>query len=789
MKHIRLFNSLILLTASALLLLSGCNKAFDPVGAGSITVEASIGTMTKVTTDGVVSSFEEGDKIAVYAWTGSAAAVPAERVVDGVVNTLGGDGKWTPASQMRWKVGTDAHYFLGVSPVRAVSDFTADAVTLSGDYAKDDLLFAKRLEGLTPGTTPVALTFEHAMAMLTVNLKVRNEFGASPAVSVSVSAKSGATVNYLTQAVAATGTASERSLTAAASAPTGYTHSFIGIQVPQEGVRTITITVAGQNYIYEAGEDIPLTSGHHTTLGLIVGKDKIELFGVSVKDWETDALADGNALPTFLLTPLTLETVDASATMNVTFSSTLSSAREFQYSLDGGESWNTMTVAAGKPRYTDQSLTPHEKEPATVVITDVRQILLKAANESYGERSSIGLENPVGDFDRNLRISVDTDCYIYGNMMSLVGGDQFATRTDLKEDRTFEGMFTENAHLKSHPDKKLALPATTLTARCYRQLFYRCTALTIAPDLPAKVLTDRCYSLMFHDCSALTATPALPATTLAVFCYYGMFSNCMALTSASELPAPTLAAYCYQEMFRGCTSLTEAPELLAVEAAKYSCESMFKDCSALKTAPSNLAATVADHCYEFMFESCMFLESAPELPAMTMAPYCYAAMFRDCPSLETAPALPATTLANNCYDSMFYNYSGVPYYKLKNAPALPATTLADYCYASMFRGCTALTKAPDLPAKELKSGCYVSMFYNCSSLNYLKCLATSIASDVTVSSPTFDWVSNVPENGTFVKDASVAYGSGEFWDTSDRFGSTTNCAAFFLKQWTVSNAE
>ena len=86
MTHIRLFNSLIFLTASALLLLSGCNKAFDPVGAGSITVEASIGAMTKVTTDGVASSFVEGDKIAVYAWTGSAAAVPAERVVDGVVD-------------------------------------------------------------------------------------------------------------------------------------------------------------------------------------------------------------------------------------------------------------------------------------------------------------------------------------------------------------------------------------------------------------------------------------------------------------------------------------------------------------------------------------------------------------------------------------------------------------------------------------------------------------------------------------------------------------------------------
>ena len=281
---------------AAALVLVACTK--DPAfrDAGGITVEASIGPLTKVATTGAASSLETGDRIAVYAWTGSATAVPAERVVDGIVNTLGGDGKWTPASQMRWKVGSDAHYFLGVSPVRAISDFTADAFALSGVYATDDLLVARKLDGVKPGSGAVALSFAHAMAQLTVNVKVRNEFGASPAVSVSVSAKSGATVNYLTQAVTATGDASALSLTAAASAPSGYTHSFSGIQVPQTGVRTITLTVAGKEFVYEAAEDIPLTSGHHTTLGLVLGKDRLELSGVSVSEWTAGtALSGGDA--------------------------------------------------------------------------------------------------------------------------------------------------------------------------------------------------------------------------------------------------------------------------------------------------------------------------------------------------------------------------------------------------------------------------------------------------------------------------------------------------------------
>ena len=488
------------------------------------------------------------------------------------------------------------------------------------------------------------------------------------------------------------------------------------------------------------------------------------------------------------LTPLTLEAVNEGATMTITFENTLSKAIDLQYSFDGGQAWHSMHIDAGKPRYTDLSSNYHEESPGKKTLSGIKQILIKAKNESYGEYSSVGLDTST-EYERKLHISVDADCYIYGNMMSLVGGDQFASRIDLKEDRTFEGMFMDNKTLKSHPDKKLLLPATTLTDMCYRLMFWNCTALTVAPDLPAKVMKEKCYSGMFTGCSALTATPALPATSLAKSCYYGMFSNCSSLTSVSDLPAPKLDPYCYQEMFRGCTSLTKAPELLATEAAAYSCASMFWGCSALKTAPSKLAATVAEHCYDSMFDNCTFLESAPELPAMTMAPYCYAAMFRRCPSLVSAPDLPALTLANHCYDSMFFNQEKVPGYKLKNAPALPATTLADGCYTNMFRGCYSLTKAPDLLAKELKSDCYANMFYNCTSLNYLKCLATSIASDAETS-PTYCWLNGVSGPGTFIKDKSVEYGPNKFWDTLNEYGSKTTCAAKVLRdgEWTVDDA-
>ena len=124
----------IVLSIASLLALAGCLKDPGPSDADLITVEASIGPQTKVdyTNGGVGSSFADGDKIAVYAWTGSASPVPATRAVDGVVNTLGSGG-WSPASLMRWKSMTDTHYFLGVSPVHAISNFTADPYTLDPD--------------------------------------------------------------------------------------------------------------------------------------------------------------------------------------------------------------------------------------------------------------------------------------------------------------------------------------------------------------------------------------------------------------------------------------------------------------------------------------------------------------------------------------------------------------------------------------------------------------------------------------------------------------------------------
>ena len=135
--------NIILIAAAGMLALVGCNKEPEMADGGNITIEASVGAMTKVSYNGNKTAFTAGDQIAVYGWTGSAAEVPATRLVDGVANTLGSNGKWTPAFPMLWKAGADKHYFLGVYPVHAITDFTSDTYTLNpADYTASDLLIA-----------------------------------------------------------------------------------------------------------------------------------------------------------------------------------------------------------------------------------------------------------------------------------------------------------------------------------------------------------------------------------------------------------------------------------------------------------------------------------------------------------------------------------------------------------------------------------------------------------------------------------------------------------------------
>ena len=315
--------------------------------------------------------------------------------------------------------------------------------------------------------------------------------------------------------------------------------------------------------------------------------------------------------------------------------------------------------------------------------------------DNIGDKVSFRAKLPNGAFygDYGNVFTCDKDCYIYGNIMSLLSKDDFATMTSVP-DNAFRGLFRDNAHIHNHPSKALVLPATVLGNYCYQEMFKNCDALTTAPALPATSLAQNCYCMMFYDCEALTTAPALPATSLAEWCYKSMFSGCTNLQTAPVLPATSLAKSCYSSMFQNCTSLVSAPDLPAT--------------------------TLAEECYNEMFAYCTQLSSASELPATTLAEGCYEEMFSNCTSLTTAPTLPAPTLVDYCYYLMFEECSNL------NSVTCLATSIPDgvFCTGNWLDGVAAsgtFIKAPSMTSwtsgvSGIPSGWTTSSFVNLANL-------------------------------------------------------------------------
>ena len=188
---------------------------------------------------------------------------------------------------------------------------------------------------------------------------------------------------------------------------------------------------------------------------------------------------------------------------------------------------------------------------------------------------------------------------VYGNIMSLVNEEGFATATGLTSSNAFNELFKGNLNLCDASG--LQLPATTLTTSCYESLFEGCTSLTAAPKLPATILAEDCYSSMFAGCTSLSIAPSLPAETLAEGCYSGMFVDCTYLTSVpTTLPATILQEYCYLQMFSGCISLTVAPTLPAPDLVIGCYVEMFYECESLESVTCLATATSDDYTSEWL---------------------------------------------------------------------------------------------------------------------------------------------------------------------------------------------
>ena len=476
--------------------------------------------------------------------------------------------EWIPQDEkfLKWESETmnfTAYYpasYAGGTPTQP-TEYTSEASLAAADY----MSFSNSVNKPTDNNT-LTLTMERQMARVVVDIAGFNDQYA------------GATVNNIKsvsiKGVKAYKHSDKKFYALMVPCDAQSTENFLSLEVGEGNTETLTgipVLEAGKSYTYQ----------------ITVGKNKVVVTGITVKDWTTGETFEGKATPT----PYVTFTAEGEQTFKLVKNGYFPS--NIEYSVNEGE-WNIL-------KETDEILFGGDKG----------KLQLRGTNNLNGT-SADNNYSTINFTDASVKVACTGD---------------IRTLLDYKTYKTVE----------------------TKEAR-FCKLFSGCTELTSAPDLPATTLAESCYYYMFRGCTNLDTAPALPAETLANSCYDSMFLGCTNLKTAPVLPATALANSCYYNMFSGCTNLKTAPKLPATTLANscYSC--MFKDCKNLNTAPELQATTLASYCYYRMFGGCTNLKTAPELPATTLASLCYANMFNGCTNLTSVTMLaPSDQISKTTY--------------------------------------------------------------------------------------------------------------------------------------------
>ena len=284
---------------------------------------------------------------------------------------------------------------------------------------------------------------------------------------------------------------------------------FYALMVPcsaQNDKEFLSLEV-GTGNTKETLKGIPaLEAGKSYTYQLTVGKDKVVVTGITVKDWTSGETLSGKA--ELDARPYLTFTAEGAQTfkMKEYYGYTISG---LEYSVNEGE-WKNVVA---------------DEE---VSFGGNGTLRLRGTN-IYGTASAPSKFSTITFTDKNVSVACT------GDIRTLLDYRIYKT-VDTKNAR-FCNLFNNCTALTSAPD----LPTTTLASSCYGAMFFGCANLVNAPALPAETLADECYSAMFFGCKNLVNAPALPAEALAKGCYNAMFQTCTSLTSAPKLPAKTLA--------------------------------------------------------------------------------------------------------------------------------------------------------------------------------------------------------------------------------------------------------
>ena len=509
--------------AAAILALSACSESEDLLSAfhsdpNAVRITAQVG---KASADGFTRTYPLGDAEAQKKFKdGDMISVQADGQ-DAVTYQLNGE-EWQPQGGKFLKWESNEMTFTAYYP--ATFDGNLDEVTLPAEYdeaslvANDFMSYSGKQTNTKDNNNKLSLTMERKMARVVVEIAGFND------------QYTGATINNVNSlsicGIKAYKHSDNKFYALIKPCAAQNSATFISLDVADGASKTTTETLTG----------IPaLTAGNSYTYQLKVGKNKVSVSGITVKDWTGGTITDNGKTeecPTPYITFTAKKAQKFKMTTNGEY--TISG---LQYSVNNGE-WQNV-----------------EKDKEVTFGGTNGNLRLRGTNTN-GTATAWYACSTIKFTEANVNVACT------GDIRTLLDWRNYnIVETD---NAKFCSLFNNCSVLTSAPE----LPATTLADYCYRNMFYYCTSLTSAPVLPATTLANSCYDSMFSGCTSLTSAPKLSATKLADNCYYFMFSGCTSLESAPELTATTLANCCYQNMFYGCENLSSVTMLAPSDKIK-----------------------------------------------------------------------------------------------------------------------------------------------------------------------------------------------------------------------------
>ncbi len=255
---------------------------------GTVSLAVSPNVVSRVSTDGNTTTFEENDKIIVHS-TGLL------NDMNNVTFTVGSDKKTLTSGSEYYYKGSNSATFYAFYPTNAAAESDTKSVTftVSTDqrtkdaHAQNDFMTASCIR---PASGAATLQFAHQLAWVKVTID-----GASPSAITMNNVKPSATYQFSDNTVTAGGTEGSINM--------GKHETEFWVLIPAQaftnGTELLSITVdsdsgnGAETYAFTPSSDITFNTGEIKTISITIADGVVLETGISVTDWAEGDKVEG----------------------------------------------------------------------------------------------------------------------------------------------------------------------------------------------------------------------------------------------------------------------------------------------------------------------------------------------------------------------------------------------------------------------------------------------------------------------------------------------------------------